>query len=128
MKTKTLEKATTSLHIRLRPSEKAMLLKKTEAANCSITEFVIQQVNNNRHMPGDRKTFITGLHLLSSEVHRIGVNINQVVHLMHQEKLTGHTHAGSLQKFNQLFGAYHQLLNEVRSLFQKIVSHEQAGI
>lgn len=128
MKTKTHEKATASLHIRLRPTEKALILKKTKAANCSITEFITHQVNNNRQMSGDRKTFVTGLHLLSAELHRIGININQVVHLMHQDKLTGYIHNASMQKFNMLLAAYSQSLEEVRLLFQKIVSNEQAGI
>lgn len=128
MKTNTQEKATASLHIRLRPSEKASLLKKAQAANCSITEFITDQVNNCRQISGDRKTFITGLHLLSSEVHRIGVNINQVVHLMHQDKFTGGPYAASLQQFNHLLAAYLKLLDEVKSLFQKIISDEQAGV
>lgn len=128
MKQKAYEKATASLHIRLRPSEKALILKKTKAANCSITEFITQQANKCPQISGDRKTFITGLHLLSAEVHRIGVNINQVVHLMHQDKLTGYIHNASMQKFNKLLETYGQLLEEVRSLFKKIVSHEQAGI
>jgi ABC-type transporter Mla subunit MlaD len=102
-----------------------MLLQKTELANCSITEFISQQLNSgNSIIPGDRKAFITNLHLLSAAISRIGVNINQVVHLMHQEKLNGHIHAASLNQFNQLLKTYHQLLEDVSSLFQIIVSHE----
>lgn len=129
MKSKTYEKAIACLHIRMRPSEKEKLLQKANEVKCSITEIVLAAINHkSNHVYGDRKTFIASLHLLSSEIHRIGVNINQVVHLMHQDKLTGHIHTTSLHQFNQLLKNYQQLLDEVRSLFQKIVSHEQTGI
>lgn len=125
MKTTFQEKATDGLHIRLRPSVKKMLLEKTKAANCSITDFITCQIkSNSRLVVGDRKDYIASLHLLSAAIHRLGININQVVHLMHQDKLTGNINDASLTRFNKLLSTYQELLCEVKTLFQEIVTYE----
>ena len=129
MKSEIHEKATASLHLRVRPSQKEKLLQDAKEKHLSLTEFILLAIHNK---PADsydvRKEFITSLHLLSYEINRIGNNINQSVHLMHQDKLTGNLHVSSVQQFNANQKLYNELKQELKSLFQKIIEHEQAGI
>lgn len=93
--------------VRVSQREKDALSRMAKSKNISLSDFVRQAIHrrpvvNLRHT---RKLFAL-LGMLSSEINRIGHNINQAVHALHLANKTGGISSGNVKRFNELFEAY----------------------
>lgn len=83
---------TKRLHIRLNAEEKSQLLAVAKEHGLSISDFVrVTIIRSQPVMPKakpDRALFIRTL----GELGKIGSNVNQIAHALHQERLVGNGH------------------------------------
>lgn len=107
MKKKTIITRNKNIIVRVSQKEKDALSRMAKSKNISLSDSVRQAIHqrpvvNLRHT---RKLFAL-LEMLSSEINRIGNNINQAVHALHLANKTGGISSGDVTRFNELFEAY----------------------
>ena len=104
--------------VRVSQKEKEALSRMAKSKNISLSDSVRQAIHrrpvvNLRHT---RKLFSL-LEMLSSEINRIGHNINQAVHALHLANKTGGISSGDVKRFNELFEVY---LSEREELVKRL--------
>lgn len=92
---------------RVSAKEKEALTRMARVKSISVSDLIRSAVHRRpvTDMRYKRKLF-NYLDIVSTELNRIGNNINQAVHAMHLANKTGGLYSGDIKRFNELFEAY----------------------
>ncbi len=118
------ERATAIIKIRVKPSHKKALLESAKKNGITLTEFIITRSRGGT-IP-DRvydKTIFTSIASLTTELNRIGNNINQATTALHQINKNQKIEQGDFERFLSLLECYLQSREALKQLLLKTQFH-----
>ena len=93
--------------VRVSAKEKEALTRMAKSKGISLSDFVRQAIHRRPfvNLRQSRRLF-NYLDIISTEINRIGNNINQAVHAIHLSNKTGSCSNSEVTRFNELFEKY----------------------
>lgn len=118
------ERATAIIKIRVKPSLKKALLESAKKNGITLTEFII--IRSGGGTIPDRvydKAIFTSIASLTTELNRIGNNINQATTALHQINKNQKIDQGDFERFLSLLESYLQSREALKQLLLKTQFH-----